>query len=47
MRISKIISTSLLLLMAWSAWGQQAGGDVTVDYNRPRKYIVGGVALYK
>ena len=45
MRISKIISTSLLLLMAWSAWGQQAGGDVTVDYNRPRKYIVGGVEV--
>ncbi len=45
MRISKIISTSLLLLMAWSAWGQQAGGDVTVDYNRPRKYIIGGVEV--
>ena len=45
MRISKIISASLLLLMALSAWGQNVGGDVTIDYNRPKKYIIGGVEL--
>ena len=45
MRISKIVLASLLLLLAFSAWGQNDGGDVTIDYNRPRKYIVGGVGV--
>ena len=45
MRISKIISTSLLLLVTMGAWGQQNSGDVTVDYNKPKKYIVGGVEV--
>ena len=45
MRISKIILASLLLLFTVGAWGQQKEGDVTIDYNRPRKYIVGGVGV--
>ena len=45
MRISRIILTSLLFLMSLGAWGQQAGDDVTIDYNRPRKYIIGGVEV--
>ncbi len=45
MRISKIVLTSLLLLMAYASWGQQKGDDVTIDYNRPRKFIVGGVGV--
>ena len=36
-----------MLLMALTApvWAQQSGADVTVDYNNPKKYIVGGVRL--
>ena len=45
MRISKIVLASLLLLVAYSAWGQQKGGEVTIDYNRPKKYIVAGVGV--
>ena len=44
MRISRIVLASLLLLVSFGAWGQQKGG-VTVDYNRPKKYIVGGVGV--
>ena len=45
MRISRIVSVSLLLLMSLSAWAQQSGEDIVVDYNKPRKYIVGGVSV--
>ena len=45
MRFSKIISASLLLLMGFAAWGQQAENDVVVDYSKPKKYIVGGVGV--
>ena len=45
MRISKIVLTSLLLLLTYASWGQQKGDDVTIDYNRPRKFIVGGVGV--
>ena len=45
MRISKIVLASLLLLVAYGAWGQQKGGEVTIDYNRPKKYIVAGVGV--
>ncbi len=45
MRISKIVLASLLLFMTFGAWGQQKGSDVVVDYNRPKKYIVGGVGV--
>ena len=45
MKINRIISVSLLLLMSLCAWGQQDGNGVVVDYNKPRKYIVGGVSV--
>ncbi len=45
MRISKIVLASLLLLVTYGAWGQQKGNDVMIDYNRPKKYIVGGVSV--
>ena len=45
MKISRIVAVSLFLLMGLSAWGQQTGSDVVVDYNRPKKYIVGGVGV--
>ena len=45
MRISKIVLASLLLLVTYGAWGQQKGGEVTIDYNRPKKYIVAGVGV--
>ena len=45
MKISRIVAVSLFLLMGLSAWAQQAGSDVVVDYNRPKKYVVGGVSV--
>ena len=35
----------LLLALSSPIWAQQSGVDVTVDYNNPKKYIVGGVTL--
>ncbi|MBR5275191.1 MAG: outer membrane protein assembly factor BamA [Bacteroidales bacterium] len=35
----------LLLALSSPVWAQQSGVDVTVDYNNPKKYIVGGVTL--
>ena len=37
-----LISASVLSLQLWA---QQTGGDVVVDYNNPKKYIVGGVRV--
>ena len=31
--------------MALPAWAQQSGKDVVVDYNNPKKYIVGGARV--
>jgi outer membrane protein insertion porin family len=45
MRISRIVLASLLVFVTFGAWGQQKGSDVVVDYNRPKKYIVGGVGV--
>ena len=45
MKISRIVAVSLFLLASFSVWGQQGGSDVVVDYNRPKKYIVGGVGV--
>ena len=43
MRISKIICMMPLLLLPFFGWAQSSG--VTVDYNNPKKYIVGGVGV--
>ena len=45
MRISRIAYASLLLLFTLTSWGQNDGGDIVVDYNKPQKYIVGGVGV--
>ena len=45
MRIYRIIFLSLLLTVSCPLWAQLAGSSVEVDYNNPKKYIVGGVRL--
>ena len=43
MRISRIVLASLLMLSTFVTWGQEKASEVIVDYNRPKKYVVGGV----
>ena len=45
MRISRIVYIAFLLMMAAPMWAQQAGKNGVVDYNSPKKYIVGGVSV--
>ena len=45
MRICRFFFLSLLLAISCPIWAQQTGGNVEVDYNNPKKYIVGGVSL--
>ena len=45
MKISRIVAVAMLLVLSCPLWAQQSGSDVVVDYNNPKKYIVGGVTL--
>ena len=45
MRLYRLICLMLLMALTAPVWAQQSGADVTVDYNNPKKYIVGGVRL--
>ena len=45
MRLYRLICLTLLLALSSPLWAQQSGADVSVDYNNPKKYIVGGVRL--
>ena len=45
MRICRFFFLSFLLAISCPIWAQQTGGNVEVDYNNPKKYIVGGVSL--
>ena len=45
MRISRIVYIAFLLMVAAPMWAQQSGKDVVIDYNSPKKYIVGGVRV--
>ena len=45
MRVRQIIILSLLMLLSIPAWAQKGGSGVEVDYNNPKKYIVGGVKV--
>ena len=45
MKVSRIISVALLLIFALPMVAQQAEKGVVVDYNKPQKYIVGGVEV--
>ncbi len=40
-----IFCVAVLLLLQSVAFGQQKGGSVEIDYNNPRKYVVGGVTV--
>ena len=45
MRFCRIFYITFLLAIALPAWAQQSGKDVVVDYNNPKKYIVGGARV--
>ncbi len=45
MRFCRMVFLSLLLALSCPLWAQQADGGVEVDYNNPKKYVVGGVSL--
>ena len=45
MKICRILFLSLLLAVSCPLWAQQSGSSVEVDYNNPKKSIVGGVRL--
>lgn len=42
---NRIFCLAVLLLMQTVAFGQQKSSSVQVDYNNPRKYIVGGISV--
>ncbi len=45
MRVRHIVFGLLLALLALPSWAQSAGSGIEVDYNNPKKYIVGGVKI--
>ena len=45
MRVRHIVFNLLLMLLAVPALAQNDGKGVIVDYNNPKKYIVGGVKV--
>ena len=45
MRYSRLATLILALVVTLPLWAQKIGGDVVVDYNNPKKYIVGGVTV--
>ena len=45
MRICRIALLMLLLALTLPLRAQQSGEDIVVDYNNPKKYIVGGVKV--
>ncbi len=45
MRLNRAITLICLLVLALPLWAQQTGAGVEVDYNNPKKYIVGGVRV--
>ena len=45
MKIHKIVLLILFVLSVIPARGQQAGTEIEVDYNNPKKYTVGGVRV--
>ena len=42
---NRIFCLAVLLLMQTVAFGQQKSSSIEVDYNNPRKYIVGGISV--
>ncbi len=45
MRLSRFICILSLMALSCPLWAQQGASDVEVDYNNPKKYIVGGVKV--
>ena len=45
MRYSRLATLLLALVLSLPSWAQQTGQNVVVDYNNPKKYIVGGVIV--
>ncbi len=45
MRLSRIICLVCLWVLSCPLWAQQGTRDVEVDYNNPKKYVVGGVRI--
>ena len=45
MRLYRLVTLISALVLSCHLWAQQAGEDVVVDYNNPKKYIVGGVRV--
>ncbi len=45
MRVYRVVFLMFLMALVCPAWAQQASEDVVVDYNNPKKYIVGGVRI--
>ena len=41
----KILCIAALLLASASVWAQSNKSDIEVDYNRPKKYVIGGVGV--
>ena len=45
MKVIRLAVTMLALALSMPSWAQTKDSDVVVDYNNPKKYIVGGVRV--
>ena len=45
MKVFRMAVTLIALALSMPLWAQTSGSDVVVDYNNPKKYIVGGVKV--
>ena len=45
MKFSPKLLLSLLLMLPASLWAQQSGDQIEIDYNNPKKYVIGGVSV--
>jgi len=46
MTVRRICCLALLLFLgAWTSWAQEGRSGIEIDYNHPRKYVVGGVSI--
>ena len=45
MKLGKIITLMAFALLSSASFAQETGAGIEVDYNHPRKYIVGGVTV--
>ena len=45
MKVFRVAVTMIAMALSLPVWAQTSGKDVVVDYNNPKKYIVGGVEV--